>query len=143
MSNRKITVSEYATEFKISPQAVYQQLNKGTLKAVEVDGKKYIEIDVTTGSGAVKQAFKPIEQDIEQTLSKHLNKQIKKLNKQLTKKDNQIEELNKQLIESIRSEKETLLKYIAELNQLRVPPPAKEDVIEVKEKKKKKKRKKK
>ena len=123
----KLSVKEYASRFKISAQAVYQKLNKGTLKFVKVDGVKYVLVDAGTGSLGVK----AVEQDVEQPLVQILNKQIEKLNKQIRKKDKEIERLNKELLNSVKAEKDTLLKYISELKQLQlITKPKEEDPID-------------
>jgi len=134
----KLTVKEYASKFKISVQAVYQQLNKGTLNSLEENGKKYVLVDSSS--------IKPFKQEVEQEVVQVLNKQIEKLNKRLRKKDREIERLNKELLNSVKSEKDTLLKYISELNQLRIEHKPEEiieeEFTEVKTGKKKKKDKK-
>ena len=150
----KLTVKEYASSFKITVQAVYQKLNKGTLKSIEENGKKYI---------IVEQADKQLEQvstnqikvDNSSYIGTFFKKEIKKLNKQLNAKDKKVEQLekklnkkekeikklNKLLVQSNHNEKETLLKFISEMkHQIEYK---KDDIVDINIKKKKSKKKKK
>jgi len=140
----KLTVKEYSTKFKISAQAVYQKLNKGTLKSIEENGIKYVTVD--------SKAFKELEQPLEQVSLNYLFKQlenkdskINKLEKKLDDKNKEIKKLNKKLINSIQNEKQTLISFISELKhlQLKAPVNIDDDIIDVKEKKKKSKKKRK
>jgi len=143
----KLTVKEYSTRFKISVQAVYQKLNKGTLKSIEENGIKYVIVD--------NKEFKKVEQPLEQVSLNYLFKQLEdkdrkidKLEKKLDEKNKEIKKLNKKLIGSVQNEKQTLLSFISELKHLQLKAPVKqneedESIIEVQEKKKKSKKKRK
>jgi len=140
----KLTVKEYSTKFKISAQAVYQKLNKGTLKSIEENGIKYVVVD--------SKEFQELEQPLEQVSLNYLFKQlenknskINKLEKKLDEKNKEIRKLNKKLIGSVQNEKQTLISFISELKQLQLKAPVNidEDIIDVKEKKKSSKKKRK
>jgi predicted DNA-binding protein YlxM (UPF0122 family) len=51
----KLTVSEYAKEFKTSVQSVYQRIKRGSLKSIEENGIKYVVVDDDT----IKPILKP------------------------------------------------------------------------------------
>jgi len=118
-----LTIKEYAKKVGISTQAVYQQLNKQTLKYEIIDGKKYIIVDDN-----LKQIAQPMQsrdsplipdwvKDLQKEL-KNKNKQIKQLAKKLNKRDKQLAKLNKQLVQSVENEKHTLLSFINEQKKL-------------------------
>ena len=54
----KYTVKEFAKACSISPQAVYQKINKGLLNVVVENGKKYIisdEISINSNEQSINQ----------------------------------------------------------------------------------------
>lgn len=120
----KMTVKEYATEFNISVQAVYQRLNKGTLKSITENGTKYVLVD--------KKSIKEVEQSLEQDSNNLFSNEVKGLFKQLktkdekiesledkiNKRDKEIKKLNKQLLKSVQNEKQTLINFIGEQQKL-------------------------
>ena len=118
-----LTIKEYAKKVGISTQAVYQQLNKQTLKYKIIDGKKYIIVDdnlkqiaqpmQSRDSPLIPDWVKDLQKDI-----KNKNKQIKQLTKKLNKRDKQLAKLNKLLVQSIENEKHTLLSFINEQKKL-------------------------
>jgi hypothetical protein len=148
----KLTVKEYASRFKISVQAVYQRLNKGTLKSIEENGTKYVLVD--------KKDIKEIEQPLKQENDDYFKEVVKDLFKQLKEKDEKIEsledkiakrdkeikKLNKRLLKSVQAEKQTLINFITEQQRLiqnkRVDDVIDADFEESKKKSKSKKRKK-
>jgi excisionase family DNA binding protein len=144
----KLTVSEYAKRLNVSVQAIYQKLNKGTLESVEENGTKYVIVD----KEPIKSVLQPHAKAVEQVSLKYLFKQLKIRDKKIEclenkidKRDNEIKKLNKKLLQSSSSEKDTLLSFISELKQLQAPTQnynIDEEVIEVNPKKKKKKSKK-
>lgn len=145
----KITVKEYASKFQVSVQSVYQRINKGTLKCIEEDGKKFVVVD--------KKEVKGIEQPLEESSKLFTDKVLKGLLKQVENRDERIgyledenrklqkevKRLNKKLLQSVENEKQTLLNFIGEQKKLIAH---KEDefieVVEASPKKKKKKKKK-
>ena len=146
----KLTVKEYASKFKISVQAVYQKLNKGTLKSVVENGTKYVIVD----SKSIKAVNQPLVKVVEQVSLKYLLKQLKishkkieGLENKIDKKDKEIKKLNKKLLQSTSAEKNTLLSFISELKQLQlkapIPTQDNDEIIDVKQTKKKKDKKKK
>jgi len=142
----KLSIKEYSEFKSISPQAVYQATNKGTLDHVVENGKKYVMVD--------DREVKEVNQSVEQTDKQVL---INDLLNQLKDKDKQIQKLTKKLLKCSSSKEEVLLKYIAELknletkNQLPTPkavaadpePEAEEAELEEAKPTKKKKKKKK
>ncbi len=127
MIEEKMSVSEYASTFKVSVQSVYQKIKRGSLKSVEENGIKYVLLD----NNDVKPNLKPkVESDCKDLLKliKSQQKEIKRLTKELTKAKNE--------------EVQTLKAFIGEMKQLAAPVPKEEDIIEVKTKKNKKKKKK-
>jgi len=146
----KLTVKEYASQFKISVQAVYQKLKTGALTAVIENGTKYVIVD----KESIKSIKQPLVKEVEQVSLKYLLKQLKTRDKKIASLENkvdkaakEIKKLNKQLLQSTSSEKDTLLSFISELKQLQLQAPVQykidEEIIEAKEKKKKPKKKKK
>lgn len=156
----KLTVKEYASRLKVSVQSVYQRIDKGTLKYIVENDKKYVIVD--------KEEIKPLEQEPE-NFGKMIGQQVVQLLQQVREKDiriakleeridqrdkeinklhKDIKRLNKEVKESMRNEKETLMRVIGEIKQLQIEAPIisahkdDEDIIEVKEKKKKKRKKK-
>lgn len=94
MENLK-TVKEYATERKLSTQAVYKQISNGTLKTKTVNNKRYIVIDDETA----------------ETPKDDTSALIEMLQRELDTKNAQIRELNDRLKESniLNSQVNTLL----------------------------------
>ena len=136
----KLTVSEYAKEFKTSVQSVYQRIKRGSLNWVEENGIKYVVIE----EDSVKSSPNP---NAESGLDKAF-KMVERLQKQLKSKDKEIRRLIKQLEKCNKGKEKVYLSYISELKQLQLEAPVPtykvgEDIIEVKEKKKKNKSKKK
>ena len=149
----KLTVKEYASSFKITAQAVYQKLNKGTLKSIEENGKKYVIVEQADIKQLEQVSTKTIKVGNTPYIDSFFKKEIKKLNKQLNAKDKKIEQLekklnkkekeikklNKQLVQSNHNEKDTLLKFISEMkHQIEYK---KDDIVEVNVAPKKKKKK--
>lgn len=149
----KLTVKEYASNFKITVQAVYQKLNKGTLKSIEENGKKYIIVEQADVKQLEQVSIKPIKAENSPYIDTFFKKEIKKLNKQLNVKDKKIEQLenklfkqfkeikklNKLLVQSSHNEKDTLLKFISEMkHQIEYK---KDDIVDVNVAPKKKKKK--
>jgi predicted DNA-binding protein YlxM (UPF0122 family) len=120
----KLTVSEYATEFKTSVQNVYQRIKRGSLNWVEENGVKYVIVEDTSS----KDDLKPKVDDSCKELLKLIKSQQKEI-KRLTK------ELSKVQFHSMATMKGYIDKLEA-MQQLPSPVPD-EDIIEVKEKKKK------
>ena len=136
----KLTVSEYAKEFKTSVQSVYQRIKRGSLNWVEENGIKYIVIE----EESVKSSLNP---NVESGFNKAF-KMVERLQKQLKSKDKEIRRLIKQLEKCNKGKEKVYLSYISELKQIQLEAPVPtykvgEDIIEVKEKKKKNKSKKK
>ena len=136
----KLTVSEYAIEFKTSVQSVYQRIKRGSLNWVEENGVKYVVLD--------KESIKPTLNPNVESEFKEVFKIVTRLQRQIKEKDKEIKRLTKQLAKSNKKSEKVYLSYIAELKHLQLQPPVtqnKEDesIIEVKEKKKKSKKKRK
>jgi len=146
----QLTVKQYASKFKISVQAVYQKLQRGTLQYIEEEGIKYIVLD--------KQEIKDIEQplvkeveregaEITQGIVKDLLKQLKQKDKEFKKmlasKDKEIRRLSKKLEKSSDKKEEVYLSYISELKQLQISSKPSESIIDIEEDNPKKKKKKK
>jgi len=128
---KKISVSEYASMFKVSVQSVYQRVKRGSLNCVEENGVKYILLDKEEVKDTLKKPLNSIETDCKDLLKlvKSQQKEIKRLTKELTKAQN--------------GKSEVLEKFIFEMQKLAAPVPKEEDIIEAKTKDKKKKKKKK
>jgi predicted DNA-binding protein YlxM (UPF0122 family) len=131
----KLTVNEYAKEFKTSVQSVYQRIKRGSLKSVESNGIKYVVIEDTS----IKST---LNENVESEF-KDMFKIIKRLQKQLTKKDKEIKRLVKALEKANKSKEEVFLNYITELKQLQITYQEPEEIILEEKKKKKFKKKKK
>lgn len=127
----KLTVSEYATEFKTSVQSVYQRIKRGTLKSVEENGIKYVVVE---------------EEEIKPTLKPKLESACKDLLKLVKSQQKEIKRLTKELSKAQLHSMATMKGYIdrLEMLQLSAPVPNQDDnVIEVEEEKHKKSKKKK
>ncbi len=136
---RKLTVSEYATEFKTSVQSVYQRIKRDTLKCVKENGIKYVVLDSDTGSAGLVKDIKPNVQ----SEFKQLVKMIKRLQNQIESKDDEIKRLTKKLEKCNGTKEKVLINYIQELKQLQIASsPIEEDIIDLEPKKSKKKKKK-
>lgn len=164
----KLTVKEYSSRFKVSPQAVYQKIDKGLLKVEIVDGVKHVLVD--------DEEVKALEQEpeswgaqvgiylaqlVEQVRERDVR--IAKLEtrqevtetewrKSLKAKDKEIKRLTKSLEKARQEEVNTLKEAFFELKalkQIQLAAPVKKqeeeaiDLEEVKPKKDKKKNKKK
>jgi hypothetical protein len=104
MEEDYLSVKEFAGRARVSPQAVYQRLDKDLKDYFKlIEGKKAINIAALDLFGIVQEA-QSIEQPIEQILSDDLTTTLKEtlkvLSQQLDKKDRQINELNERLKES-------------------------------------------
>lgn len=131
----KLTVKQYATKFNISVQAVYQRLNKGTLKSIEENGTKYVVV----GKKDIQEVEQPLEQENAYSFKqevKDLFKQLKtkdekieNLEDKISKRDKEIKKLNKQLLKSVQAEKQTLINFIGEQQKL-IQKKSVDDVIE-------------
>ena len=130
----KLTVNEYAKEFKTSVQSVYQRIKRGSLKSVESNGIKYVIIEDTS----IKST---LNENIESEF-KDMFKIIKRLQKQLTKKDKEIKRLVKALEKANGAKEDVFLSYINELKHLQITHQEPEEII-IEEKPKKWKKKKK
>lgn len=80
----KLTVSEYATEFKTSVQSVYQRIKRGSLKSVTENGIKYVLIEEDTTKPNLKPELESGCKDLLK-LVKSQQKEIKRLTKELSK----------------------------------------------------------
>lgn len=121
---QKITVSEYATRFNISVQAVYKRIKVGSLKSVEENGIKFVVVEDT--------GLKPILNNVESEF-KELFKIIKKQQKEITR-------LNKKLEKSQKRESKVLKQFIVEMKYLQLKAP--DDIIDIEPKNKKRRKKK-
>lgn len=130
---KKLSVSDYAKEFKTSVQSVYQRIKRGSLKSVEENGIKYVLIEEESIKDdlnpefkvTLNRAFKTIE--YLQNENKAMRKEIKRLTKELSRAQS--------------GKSEVLEKFIFEMQRLAAPVQDQEEVIiEVKDKKKKKKK---
>jgi len=140
MEAMKLTVNEYAKEFKTSVQSVYQRIKRGSLKWVEENGVKYVVLE----DESIKPSLNP---NVESGF-KEVFKMVEQLHKQIKSKDKEIKRLTKKLEECGKGKEEVYLSYISELKQLQLSAPISthkddDDIIDVKEKKKKRKSKKK
>ena len=130
MKNDKMSVSEYASTFKVSVQSVYQKIKRGSLKSVEENGVKYVLLD----DSQIKPDLKPkVESDCKDLLKmiKSQQKEIKRLTKELSQAQFHSMATMKGYIDKLES-----------MQQLSAPVPEQEDIIEVKDKKKDKKKRK-
>lgn len=82
---RKLTVNEYAQEFKKTPSNVYQQIKKGKLETEEIDGKRFILVEEKE------------EEDNSKIEIKYLKKEIKMLQDLVKSKQSEIDTLNSSL----------------------------------------------
>lgn len=134
----KLTVNEYAKEYKTSVQSVYQRIKRGSLKSIEENGIKYVIAD----SEPIKSILNPsIENEF-----KEMFKMIERLQEQNISKDKEIKRLTKKLEKCNKTKEDVFLQYISEIktsHQLAAPVAKEEDVIDIKPKKKKKSKKKK
>lgn len=117
----KLTVNEYAREFKTSVQSVYQRIKRGTLKSVEENGTKYVVVEQNT-----------IKPEVENPLNEAF-KMIKRLQKQLKTKDKEIKRLTK------KNEKQN--KFLIGKYENALPKPKKDNITDIKPVKKRKKKK--
>lgn len=93
VSEKYITVSQYAAAKGISKQAVYKRLNNSLKKfLIMVDGKKYI--DRAALSEEENQRLNEVEQPIEQPFNNHFQPLLES---QIAEKDKVIESLLRQI----------------------------------------------
>ncbi len=111
----KLTVKAYAQKFDISVQAVYQQLNKGTLKSIEENGKKYVVVD----NESVKPSLKPGVENVESKFNP-MFRIVERLQKQLKAKDKEIKRLTRRLEKCNDKKAKVLVRYINELKQSQI-----------------------
>ena len=96
MEENYLSIKEFAGLAGVSPQAVYQRIDKDLKEYVQVlDGKKAIDIKALELF-----SVQPIEQTVDNELTTVLRETLKVLSGQLTEKDKQIAELNERLKES-------------------------------------------
>lgn len=131
----KLTVNEYAKEFKTSVQSVYQRIKRGSLNWVEENGIKYVVLE--------EESIKPTLNPSVESGFKEAFKMVKRLQKQNKAKDKEIRRLTKKLEKCGKGKEEVYLSYISELKQLQLEAPVStykdaEDIIDIKEEKKKK-----
>lgn len=139
----KLTVSEYAAEFKTSVQSVYQRIKRGTLKSIEENGVKYVIVEEKSVKDNLNTDFKVV--------LKRAFKTIEYLEKENRAQRKEIKRLTKSVEEARSEENKTLKEVFNELKELKligapVPEARTEEVTEaeiVKDKKKSKKDKKK
>lgn len=129
----KLTVNEYAAQFKTSVQSVYQRIKRGSLNSVEENGVKYVIVEDETIkpflNATVENEFKEVFKIVERLQEE--NKALRKENKRLTKK-----------LEKAKDDRaDTLLQFIGEMKRLSAP--VNDEIIDVKIEKKKAKKKKK
>jgi predicted DNA-binding protein YlxM (UPF0122 family) len=137
MEKIKLTVNEYAKEFKTSVQSVYQRIKRGSLKCVEENGIKYVVVE----DESIKPSLNP---NVENGF-KEVFKIVERLQRQIKEKDKEIKRLTKQLDKCHKKNEKVYLSYIAELKYLQLNPPEtsspkEEEIIDIKKKKKKKRR---
>lgn len=100
MKNEYISVKEFSKRANITPQAIYQRLNKDFKPYLKViDGKKMLNISALSLFDS-KEEFKEDFQFTDKELIKSLNETLKTLQSQLEVKDKQISELNERLSQS-------------------------------------------
>lgn len=137
----KLSVQQYANEYKTNVQQVYRQIKKGSLTTVKENGKILVLVEDIP----VKQTLNNDKQTLETYLTKEnkrLNKELKLLNKINQDLYKKIEKLNKKIEGKNTKVEETLLTYITELKQFQLEHKPKYEDAEVVPKKKKNKPKK-
>lgn len=96
MEDSYLSIKEFAGLAGVSPQAIYQRLDKDLKEYVQIlEGKKAIDVkalDLFT--------VQPVEQSVDNELTAILRETLKVLSGQLIEKDKQIAELNERLKES-------------------------------------------
>ncbi|MGV8906396.1 MAG: hypothetical protein ACOH15_07345 [Acetobacterium sp.] len=96
MEENYLSIKEFAGLAGVSPQAVYQRIDKDLKEYVQViDGKKAIDIKALDLF-----SVQSVEQPVDNELTSILRETLKVLSGQLTEKDKQIAELNERLKES-------------------------------------------
>ena len=146
----KITVQEYAKRFDTSVQSVYKRIKRGSLTAVERDGRKYVVVEdesVQPVEFGLDTSTQPSTQPGLMEWIDFLTKEIDRLQGENARliKDNR--RLQKKLERCSKQKEEVLISYIQELKQLQLAHRPAEEIIEaeneeIRPKKKKKKRKK-
>ena len=100
MKDEYLSIKEFSKRANITPQAVYQRLNKDFKPYLKViDGKKMLNISALSLFDS-KEEFKEYFQSADKELIKTLNETLKTLQSQLEVKDKQISELNERLSRS-------------------------------------------
>jgi len=130
MKRRILSVSEYASMFKVSVQSVYQRVKRQTLKSEIKNGITYIILE-----------NEEIQPDLND-LNDKVENDCKDLLKLVKSQQKEIKRLTKALEQAKSEEVQTLKAFIGEMKQLTAPKTVEDDFIEVKTKKKKKKKKK-
>jgi len=96
MEENYLSIKEFAGLAGVSPQAVYQRIDKDLKEYVQVlEGKKAIDIKALDLF-----SVQSVEQPVDNELTTILRETLKVLSGQLTEKDKQIAELNERLKES-------------------------------------------
>jgi len=93
-----LTITQYAKQYNVSKQSVYDRIKRGTLKATIKDGVKMIDTDDLQGESISTNNDKLDSQAILVNEIKKGYKQVIKQQKQLIKRqDKQIESLQKEI----------------------------------------------
>jgi len=144
----EITVREYAERFKTSVQSVYNRIKRGSLKAVERDGQKFVIIDdeeLKTVENelqiGLKESLKPVLNDGMMQWIDFLAKELDRLQEETAKLLKENRRLVKKLEKCNKEQKKVLVSYIQELKQIQLMHQPSEEIIEAEVKQKKKKKK--
>ena len=145
----ELTVQEYAKRLNVSVQSVYKRIKRGSLTAVERDGRKYVVIDdegAQPAESGLNTYNQPSTQPGLMEWVDFLTKELDRLQEENARllKDNR--RLVKKLEKCGKQKEEVLISYIQELKQLQLMHRPTEEIIEaeaeeIRPRKKKKKRK--
>jgi len=127
----ELSIKDYSTMQGISPQAVYQAIDKGRLKVIIKNGKKY----VVTSAEDIKPVDKPSNKAIDKSLVKDLMKLLKR-------RDNEVKTLQKEIKRLTKKNESLFSSYLGQYQKALDHKPDNEDIIVKAKKSKKNKRKK-
>lgn len=93
-----ITIKEFATRAGVSPQAIYQRLDKDLKKYLKViEGKKMLNSEGLTVFG-----INEVDKDVDNDFARSLQDTLIVLTEQLRVKDQQIADLNERLEQALK-----------------------------------------
>ena len=103
---RKITVSQYAKQFRLTNQAVYKRIKRGSLNVENINGTQYVLVDEL--EVLEQETGKSSSDNSSSQLINVLREQIEKKDEQIKSMGEQIKSLNRQLERAVKIQEDIL-----------------------------------